>query len=174
MQRWYCVQLKPGKTTLALDGIKRRGYEVFYPTFRSRHVDSKTKLFTAKVYPLFPNYAFTKFDVNEDYWQEINYSVHGVKRVMGGHMTEFPTPVPENIINEMIRKCADGPLNDFTDLLLFRPGQVLRVIEGPLAGEWVTCEWSDQKRVYVLLSLFGRRTRAMLNPSHVEAVAVNA
>jgi transcription antitermination factor NusG len=65
---------------------------------------------------------------------------------------ERPTPVPEGVIEELM----DRP--EIT--ALFKPtslrGKKLRVESGPWNMFEGVCEWSTEKRVGVLLSVFGR------------------
>ena len=168
--QWFCVKLKPGGTKIAEYDMKRLGFSVFNPLFTTRRVNQRTRLVTEVIRPLFPNYFFTPLDLDEDCWERVRYSVRGVKELLGGFGVERPTPVPQRVMNELLIKCGHGPLRELAELTLFKKNEQVRIIEGPFTGEWGRVEWSDEARVSVLLTFFGRDTPVTLSVAAVEKV----
>lgn len=162
---WYCVRLNPGQTATAVGEILKLDFRILNPTFIARKVIRH--LVREVERPLFPGYLFTEFDVESDPWQRIN-RLRGVRRLITDHLAEEPTPIPQRVMDDLLRRTAGGPIRDFGELVMFHKGQSLRIIDGPLEGQIGTCEWSERDRVKVLLSLFARPTTVELRAKAVE------
>jgi transcriptional antiterminator RfaH len=120
-----------------------------------------------KFKPLFPNYIFGNFDLEQNYplvrWGR------GVKRVLG--FGGYPVPVAEEVI-ELIKKRTDGN-GIIKKPHHFEPNDVVRIKSGPLRDllgifeRWV----SDSERVRVLLNLIGYQPAVELHCSMIEKAA---
>jgi hypothetical protein len=101
MNLWYVIQTKPKKEEEAKSYLSTKGVEIFNPlleTFLLRNGRMNKEL-----KPLFPNYIFGKFDLDQNYplvrWAK------GVKRVLG--FGEYPTPISEEAV-EIIKGRTDS------------------------------------------------------------------
>lgn len=166
---WFCVETKPGLTDIAINQLLRQRFKTISPTFIAKRVNPRTHLVETKVRPLFPGYCFTAFDLDRDPWQRVN-NTYGVKRLMRSTQSEEPLPVPSIVMDDILGKIADGPLDTPEELSMFRVGQALKITEGSFAGFQGNCDWSDRARVRVLLTFFGRPTPIELRPDQVEAM----
>ncbi len=165
MNLWYVIQTKPKKEEEATCYLSTKGVEVFNPlleTFllRNGKTDKELK-------PLFPNYIFGKFDLDQNY--PLVRWARGVKKVLG--FGEYPTPVSEEVV-EVIKKRTDT--NGVLRLRYhFQANDLIRIKTGPLKDllgifeEWI----SDSERVRILLNLVGYQPVVEMHYSMVEKVA---
>jgi len=165
MNLWYVIQTKPKKEEEAKSYLSTKGVEVFNPlleTFLLRNGRMNKEL-----KPLFPNYIFGKFDLNQSYplvrWAK------GVKKVLG--YGEYPTPISE-VVMEIIRERTDA--QGIVRLKChFQANDLIRIKTGPLKDllgifeRWI----SDSERVRILLNLLGYQPVVEMHYSMIEKVA---
>ena len=165
MNNWYVIQTKPKKEEEAQSYLSTKGLEVFNPlmeTFlpRNGRLNKEFK-------PLFPNYIFGNFDIDQDY--NLVRWARGVKRILsfGGNFT----PVSGEVI-ELIKKRTDS--NGIVKKTChFEPNDLVRIKSGPLKDllgifdRWV----SDNERVRVLMNLIGYQPAVEIHYSMIEKVA---
>jgi transcription antitermination factor NusG len=117
--------------------------------------------------PLFPNYIFGKFDLDQNYplvrWAK------GVKKVLG--FGEYPTPISEEVV-EIIKERTDS--HGIVRLKYhFQTNDLIRIKTGPLKDllgifeRWI----SDSERVRILLNLMGYQPVVEMHYSMIEKVA---
>jgi transcriptional antiterminator RfaH len=154
--RWYAVHARPGGEMQAAVNLDRLGYTVFYPCFHKlvRHSRRSSKTLA----PLFPRYLFVLFDVTRDRWRRIN-ATRGVSQlIMQG---DLPRAVPVGVIEAII-----GQINDDGTIRMistFKPGQTVRIENGPLADLVTTFERCEPDgRARVLAELLGRVVSVVL------------
>ena len=97
--------------------------------------------------------------------------VRNVPKVLGfiGGTSDRPVPLTEKEVNRILQRMEDGE-NKPKPKVLFEPGEVIRVTDGPFADfngvvEDVNYEKS---RLRVSVSIFGRSTPVELEFSQVE------
>jgi transcriptional antiterminator RfaH len=163
--KWYVIQTKPKKEEEAKSYLSTKGVEIFNPltesfVLRNGRMNKEPK-------PLFPNYIFGRFDLNQDY--PLVRWARGVKRVLG--FGGYPIPVAEDVI-EVIKKRTDNNGIVRKDYH-FEPNDLVRIKAGPLKDllgifdRWV----SDSERVRVLLNLIGYQPAVDIHCSMIEKVA---
>jgi len=165
MKNWYVIQTKPKKEEEATSYLSTKGVEIFHPfmeNFLLRNGKMKKEL-----KPLFPNYIFGKFDLDQNY--PLVRWARGVKKVLG--FGGYPTPVSEEAV-EMIRRRTD------TDGIVrlryhFQANDLIRIKTGPLKDLLGIFEgWiSDSERVRILLNLVGYQPAVEMHCSMIEKVA---
>jgi transcriptional antiterminator RfaH len=164
MNNWYVIQTKPKKEEEAKSYLSTKGIEIFNPlmeTFlpRNGRLNKEFK-------PLFPNYIFVKFDIEQNY--SLVRWARGVKKILG-FGSNF-TPVSEEVV-ELIKKRTDS--NGIVRRNYhFEPNGLVRIKSGPLKDllgifdRWV----SDSDRVRVLLNLIGYQPAVEIHYSIIEKV----
>lgn len=163
--RWYVIQTKPKKEEEAQSYLSTKGLEVFNPLMEA--FLSRNGRLNKEVKPLFPNYIFGKFDIDQNY--NLVRWARGVKKILGfgGNFT----PVSEEIV-ELIKKRTDSN-GIVRKNLHFEPNDLVRIKSGPLEDllgifdRWV----SDGERVRVLLNLIGYQPAVEIHYSMIEKVA---
>ena len=175
--RWYIVRTHWGEEAEAARRIVDQGFIAFLPeeivelTRKARHrdrdriaVDAHGRL--GKRMPMFPRYLFVFFDADVDRWRPI-CSTRGVERLFG-ETPERPSAVPDGIVEKFLR---DPDIS-----AVFTPppleGKMLRVTNG---GPWHQfegiCQKSSDRRVEILMSVFGRDGSVVpFDRSHVEVI----
>lgn len=155
-QRWYAIQTKPLKERDVAKRLTDLGLEVFLPWLRTRRrVGSRHQWVLV---PLFPGYLFSFLDMVAS-GKSARYSP-GVKDFLkfGSQLAE----VRQEIIDALRERCPEGVAQ--MDLVSAKPGDAVRINEGPFSGLEAVFEKSlkGSERVAVLLDILGRQTRIEL------------
>jgi len=151
VQAWFAVVTKPRSEAIAHEHLLRQGYDCMLPRLRrARRSAAGTR---HQVECLFPNYLFVYADTEHTSLAPIR-STRGARGVVrfGGVPAEVPVAVIEHI-----KQRIDAE-NGFVRLEApnLRPGQPVRLTEGPFSGldaVFVMNQGTD--RVRLLLELMG-------------------
>ncbi len=165
MNLWYVIQTKPKKEEEAKSYLSTKGVEIFHPLMENFLL--RNGRMNKELKPLFPNYIFGKFDLDQNY--PLVRWARGVKKVLG--FGEYPTPVSEKVV-EMIRTRADT--QGIVRLRYhFQANDLIRIKAGPLKDLLGIFEgWiSDSERVRILLNLVGYQPAVEMHYSMIEKVA---
>lgn len=167
MNRWYVVQTQTHKEARAAYNLDRQGYQVYFPRYlKTRRHARRVDQISA---PLFPRYLFVGLDEETDQWRPIHSTVGVSQLVTSG---ETPTPVPNEIIDDIRRREDESGFIKLYQEGRFHRGDPVQVMDGAFrdcAGIF-QCE-DDKERVFILLDLLGRKVRVRLD---AEAVAPRA
>ena len=160
---WFAAQLKPNGLRSAEQNLARQGFAHFTPRrLETRRVSDRMRT-TAR--PLFPGYIFVQCDPEAPHWRALN-ATRGLTRVIVGDPRR-PRPLPDDFIAAMMMRCdAEGILRDMPAL---RPGDLVRVVSGPMADLVSRIEkLQADDRVELLMALMGRETRVSVAAQFVE------
>lgn len=174
MERFYCVQAKPGREALAFDQVNLQRFKTFRPMYEARQVIDGDVFI--KLRPMFPGYFFVRFNVDRDRWVPINYT-RGVKGlIITGEGR--PVPVADTAIYELMCRVGTRGAVCFDELSaavsrFFEEGSMVKIIDGPWAGHVGPVErmWTDRDRIDVLLSVFGRPMTISMKDNMLEVAA---
>ncbi|MBI2969457.1 MAG: transcription termination/antitermination protein NusG [Gammaproteobacteria bacterium] len=172
--RWYVVHAYSGYEQRVMrtlqDRIKRSGREdkfgeILVPTEEVVEMrDGKKRKSDRK---FFPGYVLVQMEMNDDTWHLVKES----PRVLGfiGGTSDRPAPISDaeaNMILQRVEAGADKP----RPKVLFEPGEVVRVIDGPFTDfNGVVEEVNYEKnRLRVSVLIFGRSTPVELEFTQVE------
>jgi transcriptional antiterminator NusG len=115
----------------------------------------------------FPGYVLVQMEMNDQTW----HLVKDVPKVMGfiGGTSDRPAPIPDREAEKILDRIKEGTERP-RPKILFEPGEVVRVIEGPFADfNGVVEEVNYEKsRVRVSVLIFGRSTPVELEFGQVE------
>ncbi len=173
-QRWYVVHAYSGfeqqVARLLKERIKRSGLEdcfgdVLVPT--EEVVEMRAGQRRRSDRKFFPGYVLVNMEMTDDTW----HLVKSVPKVMGfiGGSSDRPAPITEKEADEILQRVQEG-----TDTprpkVLFEPGEVVRVVDGPFNDfSGVVEEVNYEKsRLRVAVSIFGRSTPVELEFGQVE------
>ena len=154
---WYVVQAKDLDN--AQLNLKAQKYEIYVPFIE---VVGKKGV---RMKSMFGNYFFVFFDVEKNGWQNIAYT-RGVRRLMCMHGEETPSKLPRGFVDGLKEREKQGEFK-LREEIPITVGEVVRIMDGPLAGTEGICSFSTQKRVGVLLHLLNRETRVYLSKASV-------
>ncbi len=143
-------------------GMKDKIFDVIVPTEEEIEVkDGKRRVVERRI---FPGYILVNMILTEDSWYVVR-NTPGVTGFVG--MGDEPTPLrPEEVAQILKRMESETPRVKVT----FRPGERVRIVEGPFHDFRGTVEEIDMERgkVRVLINFFGRETPVELDFLQVE------
>lgn len=161
---WYLVYSKPRQETVAKTNLERQGYTVYLPL--ARHSRRRLGKYVETIEALFPRYLFIHLDQHTDNWRPIR-STLGVTTLV--HFGMEPAQVPDRLI-EIIRARDDGGGVQILSNAEYRPGDPLRIVEGPMMGyEGIFIAKSGRDRVIMLLELLDKQVRVEVDVLQLEA-----
>jgi transcription termination/antitermination protein NusG len=115
----------------------------------------------------FPGYVLVQMEMNEDTW----HLVKDVPKVMGfiGGTSDKPAPITDREAEAILQRVQEG-VDKPRPKILFEPGEVVRVIDGPFNDFNGVVEDVDyeKNRLKVSVLIFGRSTPVDLEFSQVE------
>jgi len=173
-RRWYVVHVYSGfeqqvarllKERIERSGMQESFGDVLVPTEEVVEMrDGQRRKSDRK---FFPGYVLVNMDMNDDTW----HLVKSVPKVMGfiGGSSDRPAPISEREADEILQRVQEGAEKP-RPKVLFEPGEVVRVIDGPFNDfSGVVEEVNYEKsRLRVAVSIFGRSTPVELEFGQVE------
>jgi transcriptional antiterminator NusG len=173
-QQWYVVHAYSNyehkvKSSLE-ERIKRFGLEhkfgdILVPTEEVVEMREGNRLRSERKF--FPGYVLVKMEMDDETW----HLVKEVPKVLGfiGGSSDRPAPITEREADAILNRVQEG-VDKPRPKVLFEPGEVVRVIEGPFNDfngvvEQVNYEKS---KVRVAVQILGRSTPVELDFGQVE------
>jgi len=173
-KRWYVVHAYSGfekqvqrslKERIERSGIEELFGEILVPT--EEVVEMKKGVKRRSERKFFPGYVLVEMEMNEDSW----HLVKDVPKVMGfiGGKQDKPAPISQKEADMILNRVAEG-VDKPKPKVLFEPGEMVRVIDGPFNDFNGTVEEInyDKSRLRVAVSIFGRSTPVELDFQQVE------
>lgn len=115
----------------------------------------------------FPGYVLVQMEMDDDSW----HLVKDVPKVLGfiGGTTDKPAPIPDREAEAILQRIQEG-VDKPRPKVLFEPGEVVRVTDGPFNDfNGVVEEVNYEKsRMLVAVQIFGRSTPVELEFGQVE------
>lgn len=175
-KKWYVVHAYSGfekqvQSSLQ-DYVKRAEMddlfgEILVPT--EEVVEMKKGVKRRSERKFFPGYVLVEMEMNDDSW----HLVKSVPKVLGfiGGRQDQPAPITQREADTILQRVAEG-VDKPRPKILFEPGEVVRVIDGPFNDfSGVVEEINYEKsRLRVAVSIFGRSTPVELDFQQVEKV----
>src|SRR5262245_55596847 len=129
MPYWAAVRLQPHREAVALNFLKIRGFEIYFPRIRERRVIRGRNVLVTP--PLFPGFAFVAIELQR---RAARWSPGVLSLVMNG---ERPARVPNADILDFRARERDGYVvlpKQLSSRSGFHAGDRLRVRSGPFIG----------------------------------------
>jgi transcriptional antiterminator NusG len=172
--RWYVVHAYSGyenqvKRSLE-ERVKRAGLEdkfgqILVPTEEVIEMREGQKRKSDRKF--FPGYVLVQMEMTDDTW----HLVKDVPRVMGfiGGTADRPAPITEKEAQAILDRVQEGTEKP-RPKVLFEPGEVVRIIDGPFNDFNGVVEEVDydKNRLRVAVLIFGRSTPVDLEFSQIE------
>ena len=115
----------------------------------------------------FPGYVLVEMEMNDETW----HLVKEVPKVMGfiGGTSDNPAPITEKEANTILSRVQEG-VDKPRPKILFEPGEMVRVVDGPFNDFNGTVEEVnyEKSRLRVAVLIFGRSTPVELDFHQVE------
>jgi transcriptional antiterminator RfaH len=163
MSHWAAARLQPHREAVALNFLKMRGFETYFPRIRERRVIRGRNVLVTP--PLFPGYAFVAIELQ---WRPARWSPGVLSLVMDN---ERPARVPDADIADLRARERDGYVVLPKQLIPrtgFHAGDRLSVHSGPFTGCFgLYAGMAPRDRILVLLTMLGSRREVALPRSDV-------
>lgn len=173
-KRWYVIHAFSGfeshvKRSLE-ERIKRAGAEdqfgaILVPTEEVVEMRSGRQRKSERKF--FPGYVLVNMEMTDETW----HLVKDVPKVMGfiGGTGDRPAPIPDKQAQAILQRVEEG-VEKPRPKVLYEPGEVVRVVDGPFADFNGVVEEVDyeKNRLKVSVLIFGRSTPVDLEFAQVE------
>jgi len=172
--RWYVVHAYSGfenqvvrslKERIKLYHMEEKFGEVLVPTEEVVEMRAGQKRKSDRKF--FPGYVLVQMEMDDNTW----HLVKDVPKVMGfiGGTSNRPAPITDKEADKILQRVQEG-VEKPKPKVLFEPGEVVRVTEGPFADfNGVVEEVNYEKsRLRVAVLIFGRSTPVELEFGQVE------
>lgn len=172
--RWYVVHAYSGfegkvKASLQehvkLHGMEDKFGQILVPTEEVVEIRDGSKRRSERKF--FPGYVLVQMDMNDDTW----HLVKDVPKVMGfiGGTKDKPAPISDKEVQAILHNVQEGSEKP-KPKVLYEPGEVVRVTDGPFNDFNGVVEEVDyeKSRMKVAVLIFGRSTPVDLAFSQVE------
>ena len=114
----------------------------------------------------FPGYVLVEMEMNDETW----HLVKEVPKVMGfiGGTSDRPAPITEKEADTILSRVQEG-VDKPRPKILFEPGEMVRVVQGPFNDFNGTVEevHNEKGRPRVAILIFGRQNPVVLKLPHV-------
>ena len=173
-KRWYVIHAYSGfegQVKRSLDErVRRAGLEDLFGTVlvpTEEVVEMRNGQQRKSERKFFPGYVLVQMEMTDETW----HLVKSVPKVMGfiGGKEDRPAPITEKEANAILQRMQDG-VEKPRPKVLYEPGEVVRVVDGPFTDFNGVVEEVDydKSRVKVSVLIFGRSTPVDLEFSQVE------
>ena len=172
--RWYVVHAYSGfeaqvkrslEERIKLKGMEDKFGQILVPTEEVIEMRDGQKRKSDRKF--FPGYVLVQMDMDDDTW----HLVKDTPRVMGfiGGTSDKPAPISETEAQSILERVQEGAERP-RPKVLFEPGEVVRINDGPFNDFNGVVEEVDyeKNRLRVEVSIFGRSTPVDLDFSQVE------
>ena len=173
-KRWYVVHAYSGfegvvkrslEEHIKLAGMEDMFGEILVPTEEVVEMREGQKRRSERKF--FPGYVLVEMEMNDETW----HLVKDVPKVMGfiGGTSDSPAPITEKEANQILNRVQEG-VDKPKPKVLFEPGEVVRVTDGPFNDfNGVVEEVNYEKsKLRVAVLIFGRSTPVELEFGQVE------
>lgn len=172
--RWYIVHAYSGKELAVMEGLRERIKlhsmekkfgEIVVPTEEVVEMRGGQKCKSKRKF--FPGYVFLQMEMIDETW----HLVKSTPWVMGfiGGTSDKPATVSNKEIDEILHRVQEGAEKP-RPKVLFEPGEVVRIINGPFSDfDGVVEDVNYEKsRLVVSVLIFGRSTPVELDFTQVQ------
>ena len=172
--RWYVVHAYSGyenhvkkslEERISHSGMQEKFGEILVPTEEVVEMREGQKRRSDRKF--FPGYVLVQMDMDDETW----HLVKSVPRVMGfiGGSADRPAPITEKEANSILQRVEEG-VDKPRPKILFEPGEVVRITDGPFNDFNGVVEEVDyeKSRLRVSVLIFGRSTPVELEFGQVE------
>ena len=173
-KRWYVVHAYSGfeksVQRALLERVQRQGMQdlfgqVLVPVEEVVELKSGQKSISERKF--FPGYVLVEMEMNDESWHLVK-STPKVTGFVGGTANK-PSPISEKEVEKIMQQMQDG-VEKPRPKVLFEPGEVVRVKEGPFTDFHGSVEHVnyEKNRRRVSVTIFGRATPVELEFGQVE------
>ncbi len=162
MEQWYALYTKPNAEHQVAATLRGRGILAYLP-----EVDARNGSQGRKREPFFPCYLFVRLDFKTAGFSGVQWTP-GLRRIV--IFDDQPASMPDEVVNLIQRKLGEIEDAGGWPAHSFKPGDPVRITEGPLQGVLAIFEGptTPARRVRVLLTMLGHVSRARVYVTDLE------
>jgi len=173
-KRWYVVHAFSGyekqvqksmAERIAREGLEDQFGQILVPTEEVVEMKGGQKRRSDRKF--FPGYVLVEMEMSDQSW----HLVKDVPKVMGfiGGTSDRPAPITEKEADTILNRVQEG-VDKPRPKILFEPGEMVRVVDGPFNDFNGTVEEVnyEKSRLRVAVLIFGRSTPVELDFHQVE------
>ena len=146
-------------------GLEEKFGEILVPTEEVVEMREGQKIRSERKF--FPGYVLVRMEMDDETW----HLVKEVPKVLGfiGGSSDKPAPISDREADQILNRVQEGAAKP-RPKVLFEPGEVVRVIEGPFNDFNGVVEQVnyDKNKVRVAVQILGRSTPVELDFGQVE------
>lgn len=164
MEQWYTLHTKPNAEYQIVTTLQQRGIQTYLP-----EIEIPKARNGRKKKPFFPCYLFGKVDLEIVGFSQVQW-IPGLRRIVS--FGDQPVPMPNAVIDMIRRKLGGIETADGWPTHTFRPGDTVRITDGPFRNMLAIFDRSttSSERVQVLLSILGHASRVQLSVANLKKV----
>lgn len=162
---WYAVHTIARGEYMAHRSLRAAGFDTLYLHYQGTAKHARRVIGVLK--PLFPRYLFVGVRPGQSFYTINN--TPGVASVVHGN--GGPLSISAQVIQDLAARAdSDGRVGapEKAKRRLYKPGERVRVTEGPLAGYDATVCVDDAERITILIDMFRRQGEVQMDPSAVK------
>ncbi len=162
---WYLIHTKPRQEACALQNLNSQGYDCYLPLLSSEKI-LRNQIIKASE-PLFPRYLFIRLDTGHTAksWTPIR-STRGVSKLVS--FGNQPARVADELVESIRARELSGGIDEKR---LFKPGEPIRVVDGPFAGvEGIFQSLDGTQRVMILIELMSKPVKMAVSPTSIRRI----
>ena len=173
-QRWYIVHAYSNfehkvkaslEERIKLMGLEDKFGDILVPTEEVVEMKEGSKRRSERKF--FPGYVLVQMEMDDETW----HLVKDVPKVLGfiGGSSDKPAPITEAEANQILNRVQEG-VDKPRPKVLFEPGEVVRVVDGPFNDFSGVVEQVnyEKNRLQVAVQILGRSTPVELDFAQVE------
>ncbi len=168
MERWYLIHTKPQVEKRVAIFLEQKDIPVYLPELNQKNTRGQMR---RKAF--FPGYLFASLDLSNadsSLWKW----TPGLRYIV--KYGDKPVPVPDEIITLVTQKLKSMEVLAQAPNLRFKPGEVVRIKDGPFENLLAIFEGptNPATRVRVLLSTLNRSVRVSVEAGNLEKAPAHA
>jgi transcriptional antiterminator RfaH len=150
----------------ALGGLKEKGFKPYLPQAKVWHSHARRRRKVQR--PLFSRYILLGYDPAVQGLEPVE-TTDGVEAML--RMDDRPIMVPPRVVDDLMARERFGEFDFTNPMLNLKPGDELKVIDGPFAGETVVYDrCSTKHKLEAFLHMLGGLVRAEFEIESVRAL----
>lgn len=176
-KQWYIIHVRSGKENDVMAALHRgigenpiaqKFGQIIVPTEEIVEMRAGQKRKSSRKF--FPGYVLVQMSMNEETWHFVKGISNNVLGFVGSTKGQrTPSPITDKEANRILQQIEEGA-DKPKPKVLFEPGEVVRVTEGPFAdfNGVVEAVNYEKSRLRVAVLIFGRSTPVELEFGQVE------
>ena len=184
VKKWYVLRTAGGKEKKAKEyiesqinatGWRERVAQVLIPTEKVYQIKAGKKI--SKERTILPGYILLEAELNGEMIHMMRNApgISGFieeERTIGGARKKYPLPMRQYEVNRILGKIDELAASDEELEVAFLVGEAVKVIDGPFNSFTGLIEEvnNEQKKLKVMVKIFGRQTPLELNYTQVEKI----